>query len=77
MGRRDRLGPRRQQTITGSVPYCFEKTLGYTLIPVSRKDQNLSGINFLTIRPNRIMAIEGVSDEHKNREQHDWRIQDQ
>ena len=43
----------------------MEKNLGYTLIPVSRKDQNLYGINFLTIRPNRIMAIEGVSDGYK------------
>ena len=44
----------------------MEKDLGYILIPVSRKDQNLYGINFLTIRSDRIMAIEGVSDEYKN-----------
>lgn len=43
----------------------MEKDLGYTLIPVSRKDQNLYGINFLTIRPDRIMAIDGVSDKYK------------
>ena len=50
--------------LTGFQEY-MEKDLGYTLIPVSRKDQNLYGINFLTIRPDRIMAIDGVSDKYK------------
>ncbi len=43
----------------------LEKDLGYTLIPVTRKDQNLYGINFLTVRTDRILAIDGVSQEYK------------
>jgi len=39
----------------------LEKYLGYKVIPVSRKDQNLYGINFLTIAPGKILAINGVS----------------
>jgi len=44
----------------------LEKDLGYTIIPVSRKDQNLYGINFLTVAPNKILAIDGVSKAYKN-----------
>lgn len=45
----------------------LEKNLGYKVIPVSRKDQNLYGINFLTIAPNKILAIDGVSKAYKER----------
>lgn len=43
----------------------MEDELGFTLIPVSRKDQNLYGLNFLTIVQNKIFAIDGVSEEYK------------
>ena len=43
----------------------LEKNLGYTVIPVSRKDQNLYGVNFLTIAPGKILAIDGVSKAYK------------
>ena len=44
----------------------LEKDLGYTVIPVSRKDQNLYGINFLTVAPGKILAIDGVSKAYKD-----------
>ena len=44
----------------------LEKDLGYTIIPVSRKDQNLYGINFLTVAPCKILAIDGVSKAYKD-----------
>ena len=37
----------------------------FKLIPVSRNDQLNYGINFLTIAPNKILAIDGVSIEYK------------
>ncbi len=40
--------------------------LGYTVIPVSRRDQNLYGINFLTTSANTILAIDGASQEYKD-----------
>jgi hypothetical protein len=43
----------------------LERDLGYQLIPMSRKDQNLYGINFLTVRANEILAVDGVSEEYK------------
>ena len=43
----------------------LEDDLGFKVIPVSRKDQEHYGINFLTIAPNKILAIDGVSDEYK------------
>lgn len=44
----------------------LEKELRYTIIPVSRKDQNLYGINFLTVAPGKILAIDGVSKAYKD-----------
>ena len=44
----------------------LEKELEYTIIPVSRKDQNLYGINFLTVAPGKILAIDGVSKAYKD-----------
>ena len=44
----------------------LEKDLGYTIIPVSRKDQNLYGINFLTVAPGKILGIDGVSKAYKD-----------
>ncbi|MBW2740646.1 MAG: hypothetical protein JRE64_17795 [Deltaproteobacteria bacterium] len=44
----------------------LEKELEYTIIPVSRKDQNLYGINFLTVAPSKILAIDGVSKAYKD-----------
>lgn len=45
----------------------LEQDLGYTLIPASREDQNRYGLNFLTVRSDRILAIDGVSDDYKQR----------
>jgi len=44
----------------------LEKDLGYKIIPVSRKDQNLYGVNFLTVAPDKILGIDGVSKEYKD-----------
>ena len=44
----------------------LEKELEYTIIPVSRKDQNRYGINFLTVAPGKILAIDGVSKAYKD-----------
>lgn len=43
----------------------LEKDLGFTVIPVSRRDQNLYGVNFLTYAPGKVFAIDGVSAEYK------------
>ncbi len=43
----------------------LEDEMGFELIPVSRDDQLRYGINFLTIGPNRILAIDGVSVQYK------------
>jgi arginine deiminase len=43
----------------------LEKDLGFKLIPVPRDDQLRYGINFLTIAPDRILAIDGVSEKYK------------
>jgi arginine deiminase len=45
----------------------LEQDLGYTLIPASREDQNRYGLNFLTVRSDRILAIDGVSEAYKQR----------
>ncbi|WP_045213123.1 hypothetical protein [Desulfonatronovibrio magnus] len=45
----------------------LEQDLGYTVIPASRKDQNLYGLNFLTVRSDRILAIDGVIETYKQR----------
>ncbi len=43
----------------------LETDLGFQLIPVSRADQNRYAINFLAVRANRIMAIDGASRAYK------------
>ncbi len=43
----------------------LEEEMRFKLIPVSRNDQLNYGINFLTIAPNKILAIDGVSIEYK------------
>jgi len=43
----------------------MEKKMGFEFIPVSNLDQLRYGINFLTIAPNKILAIDGVSAEYK------------
>jgi arginine deiminase len=40
--------------------------LGFTIIPVSVKDQALYGINFLTIGRHSIIGVDGVSPEYKD-----------
>ena len=41
--------------------------LNFQVLPVSQEDQALYGINFLTIGPKRIIGVEGVSKEYKQR----------
>lgn len=44
----------------------LEDHLGFKLIPVSRKEQNNYGINFLTVAPNKIFAVQGsMSEKYK------------
>ena len=43
----------------------LEKTLEYKVIPVSVSDQLKYGVNFLTISPDKILGIDGVSDKYK------------
>jgi len=43
----------------------LEKDMGFTLIPVSREDQNNYAINFLAVGPNRILAVDGASAAYK------------
>ena len=43
----------------------LEEEMGFKLIPVSRGNQLCYGVNFLTIAPNKILAIDGVSIEYK------------
>ncbi|MDO8281776.1 MAG: arginine deiminase family protein [Thermodesulfovibrionia bacterium] len=44
-----------------------QKNLGFTLIHVSNADQEKYGINFLTTTANRILGIDGVSEDYKER----------
>ena len=44
-----------------------EKTMGFTLIPISADDQLKYGINFLTVGEKKILAIDGVSQDYKDR----------
>jgi arginine deiminase len=62
-----RLGKYGYQLETRDMDFqqYLEKELGFKIIPVSRKDQNLYGINFLTVAPNTIFAIDGVSKAYK------------
>ncbi|MBF0410425.1 MAG: hypothetical protein HQM10_23975 [Candidatus Riflebacteria bacterium] len=43
----------------------IEKELKMKIIPVTNDDQLKYGINFLTIAPNKILGIDGVSSEYK------------
>jgi arginine deiminase len=45
----------------------LEKDLGFKLIPVSNEDQLRYGINFLSIGKRKILAIDGLSREYKDR----------
>jgi len=59
----------RYMKTSGNVPFqqFLEKDLGMTLIPVSNADQLKYGINFLTLRARKIIAIDGVSNDYKER----------
>jgi len=41
--------------------------LGFDLIPVSNDDQLKYGVNFLTVESNKLLGIDGVSQEYKDR----------
>jgi arginine deiminase len=45
----------------------LEKDLGMTLIPISSDDQLKYGVNFLSVGKRKILAIDGVSSDYKNR----------
>ena len=45
----------------------LEKTLGYKILPASIDDQLKYGLNFLTVKADEILAIDGVSQEYKDR----------
>jgi arginine deiminase len=51
----------------GDFQAFVEDSLGYRLIPVSPDDQLRYGLNFLSVRGRKILAIDGVSDEYKQR----------
>ncbi len=52
---------------SGDFQEYVEKTLGYRLIPVSDADQLKYGINFLTVGEKKLLGIDGVSQEYKDR----------
>ena len=52
---------------SGDFQEYVEKTLGYRLIPVSDEDQLKYGINFLTVGEKKLLGIDGVSQEYKDR----------
>jgi len=43
----------------------LRNNLSYSIIPVPVDDQLKYGVNFLTIKTNNIIAIDGVSDKYK------------
>ncbi len=45
--------------------YDYLKDNKYDVIPVSEKDQGKYGVNFLTVAPNKILAVDGVSADYK------------
>ena len=45
----------------------LESTLGYQILPASIDDQLKYGLNFLTVKSDEILAIDGVSQEYKDR----------
>ena len=51
----------------GTPRVVVEDSLGYRLIPVSPDDQLRYGLDFLSVRGRKILAIDGVSDEYKQR----------
>lgn len=56
-----------QKITDGDFQEFLEKNMGFKLITVPNKDQLKYGTNFLTIAPNRILAVSGVSEEYKQR----------
>jgi arginine deiminase len=56
------------QLIESDVPFQgFLESIGYKIVPVSEDDQLKYGLNFLTTSSNKILAIDGVSPEYKDR----------
>jgi arginine deiminase len=57
------------ELVEQDIPFqtVLEERLGYTVIPVSQEDQLNYGLNFLTTSENRILAIDGVSQDLKDR----------
>lgn len=51
----------------GDFQAYVENDLGYQLVPVSPEDQLRYGLNFLSVGDRRILAIDGVSAEYKQR----------
>ena len=60
-------GGYRQVVHDGDFQGYLEKTLGYTVIPVPAADQRKYGLNFLSVSDRKILAVDGVSAEYKER----------
>jgi arginine deiminase len=64
----EKRGAAYEQVLAGGdFREYLETTLGFTVIPVSGADQLRYGINFLTVAPRRVLAIDGVSEALKER----------
>ncbi len=55
------------RTADGDFQAFLENEMGMTLIPVPNADQLRYGVNFLCVGPERILAIDGVSQEYRSR----------
>ena len=57
------------QLVVENAPYqdYLEKNLGYNFIPASVDDQLKYGLNFVAVTDRIILAIDGVSEDYKNR----------
>ena len=54
------------EKINGDIDFqTYLESHGYKIIPVTREDQNLYAINFLTVNSNKIYAVDGCSDKYK------------
>ncbi len=64
----EKRGAAYEQVLAGAdFREYVEGTLGFTVIPVSGADQLRYGINFLTVAPRRVLAVDGVSESLKER----------
>jgi len=56
------------QLVTKDADFqAYLEKLGYKIIPASIDNQLKYGLNFVSVTGNKILAIDGVSDDYKNR----------